>query len=81
MLFYVFLYYFYYFHFRIKGAYGVILLINGIGLLAFRDPYGIRPLCFGTRKESSGGFTGKGVVFASESVAIDAMNSRFFIFL
>lgn len=60
---------------RVKGAYGVILLINGIGLLAFRDPYGIRPLCFGTRKTNDGGFSGKGVAFASESVAIDAMIS------
>ncbi len=68
---------------RIKGAYSVILLINGIGLLAFRDPYGIRPLCFGSREcqeitstSSVGGIKGSGFVFASESVAIDALVSR-----
>lgn len=35
---------------KCKGAYAVVILINGIGLLAFRDPNGIRPLCYGTRK-------------------------------
>jgi amidophosphoribosyltransferase len=45
-------------------------------MLAFRDPHGIRPLCFGTRKNPSvrtGGILGEGYAFASESVAIDAM--------
>ncbi len=35
---------------RVKGGFAVVMLINTIGLVAFRDPNGIRPLCFGSRK-------------------------------
>ncbi|QCB46404.1 amidophosphoribosyltransferase [Hydrogenophaga sp. PAMC20947] len=51
-------------HKRIKGSYAVIALIAGHGLLAFRDPFGIRPLCVG--KSGDGG-----VMVASESVTLD----------
>ena len=50
-------------HQRIKGSYAVIALIAGHGLLAFRDPFGIRPLCVGT--------SDAGAMVASESVTLD----------
>jgi len=54
-------------HKRLKGSYAVIALIAGHGLLAFRDPFGIRPLAYGELQ------TEEGVEYmvASESVAIE----------
>jgi len=54
-------------HKRIKGSYAVVALIAGHGLLAFRDPYGIRPLIYGEATSADG----KSVVVASESVALE----------
>jgi len=56
-------------HQRIKGAYAVVTLIMGYGIVAFRDPFGIRPLMIGKRTTDSG----EEYVVASESVAIDAL--------
>jgi len=60
-------------HRRLKGSYAVVSLIAGHGLLAFRDPYGIRPLSFG----ESGSADSPEVMIASESVAIEGTGHKF----
>jgi amidophosphoribosyltransferase len=50
---------------RVHGAFSVVALIHKRGLLAFRDPFGIKPLVFSQQ--------GDEVAFASESVAFDRL--------
>lgn len=56
-------------HERIEGSYAVISLIAGHGLLAFRDPFGIRPLILG-KKQS--GLVGQEWIVASESLVLES---------
>jgi amidophosphoribosyltransferase len=57
-------------HKRLRGSYAVVSLIAGHGLLAFRDPYGIRPLCMGRSADGA-------VMVASESVALEGSGHVF----
>lgn len=56
-------------HKRCRGAYAVVAMITGYGLLGFRDPHGIRPIVYGERNSAQG----KEYIIASESVAITSL--------
>ena len=77
---------------RCQGAFAVVVMVVGVGILAFRDPHGIRPLVYGTkapgggydddydgdfRAADDGNSTDKpSHMFASESVALDVLGYR-----
>ncbi len=59
-------------HKRCRGAYAVVVMIAGFGILGFRDPHGIRPIIFGERDSEDG----TEYMIASESVALDVLDFR-----
>jgi amidophosphoribosyltransferase len=60
-------------HTKIRGAYAVVAAIIGNGMVAFRDPFGIRPLVLGKRQSERG----DEYMVASESVALDSVGFSF----
>ncbi len=59
-------------HVRCVGGYAVVAMVLGYGVIAFRDPHGIRPLVLGERETA----TGKEYAVASESVALDILGFK-----
>ena len=59
-------------HKRIRGGYAVVAMICGFGIVAFRDPNGIRPVVFGKRSSDEG----DEFMVASESVALDGLGYK-----
>ena len=57
-------------HLRLKGAYSVLLMISGVGLVGIRDPKGIRPLILGKKDND---LIGSDYMMASESPALSAL--------
>ncbi|MBP7453290.1 MAG: amidophosphoribosyltransferase [Ottowia sp.] len=57
-------------HKRVRGSYAVVAHIAGRGMLAFRDPFGIRPLCLGRSADGT-------VMVASESVTLEGTGHQF----
>jgi amidophosphoribosyltransferase len=60
-------------HRRVRGAYACVAHIAGHGILAWRDPFGIRPLCYGINETD----TGTEYLVASESVALEGLGFKF----
>jgi len=60
-------------HRRVRGAYACVAHIAGHGIVAFRDPFGIRPLCYGINETDAG----TEYLVASESVALEGLGFKF----
>ncbi|ARG98369.1 amidophosphoribosyltransferase [Legionella micdadei] len=58
---------------RMEGAYSIVSVIIGKGLVAFRDPHGIRPLVWGTRENLDGTID---TIFASETTPFYALGFK-----
>tara|TARA_B110000014_G_scaffold263709_1_gene261440 strand:- start:2705 stop:4192 length:1488 start_codon:yes stop_codon:yes gene_type:complete len=58
---------------RARGAYSAVIMINGIGIVGFRDPFGIRPLIFGSKDND---LLGSDYLIASESSVIDSLGFK-----
>ncbi|MFP5345359.1 MAG: amidophosphoribosyltransferase, partial [Gammaproteobacteria bacterium] len=56
-------------HERCRGGYAAIVMINGYGIVGFRDPFGIRPILFGKHETEQG----TEYMIASESVAMNVL--------
>lgn len=57
---------------RVSGAFAAVAMICGYGILAFRDPHGIRPLVYGKRETDSG----TDYMVASETIALDVLGYK-----
>ncbi|MGE3164163.1 MAG: amidophosphoribosyltransferase [Planctomycetota bacterium] len=55
---------------RVKGSYSVVTLVANVGMLAFRDPFGVKPMIYGTRRAANGSLE---YAVASENVALDIL--------
>ncbi len=59
-------------HKRVTGGYAIVAMIANYGIVAFRDPHGLRPLVFGKRTTAKG----DEYMIASESVALDVLGFK-----
>ena len=57
-------------HKRVRGAYSVVIMINGLGIVGFRDPFGIRPLMIGSKERD---LIGNDYIIASESTVLNSL--------